>query len=541
MSAESDVPVELGHWTVAVAPIVVLLVLLAARRWTAAQAGPVGMLVAGGGAVLFFRTGVGDLAVASGKGVWDAIFILLVVWPALLLYRVTDRAGAQEALRRGLTSFSRNELFLVLAFGWVFASFLQGITGFGTPIAVVAPLLVALGVRPVLAVVIPLIGHAWANLFGTLGVAWLGTLQVVDLGDEATTAFQTALLLVIPNLAGGLAVAWIFGRGPAVAHALPMVAIISVIHGGGQLALTQWDPILAAFIPATVAMLVLYPLSHWRRYDQPADIDAGRAMGEQHAERDIEPDPVMGIGMALMPYAVLTVAAVALLAVSPVRDALEAVEVGPAFPAVDTGYAVEIDAEDPYSPFTPLTHPGLFLLVGAAAAWGVYRRRGYYHTWADRSGTRDTIGPAVVADATPASVGIVTFLVVSQLMQHSGQTETLALGIAEVAPGAVYPVLAAGIGLLGSFMTTSNTSSNVLFAPLQQTVAAAEGLSEAAVISGQHAGGAIGNSIAPANIVLGTGTAGITGREGRVLRLVLPWAVAVTALAGLGALVLDLV
>jgi lactate permease len=102
-------------------------------------------------------------------------------------------------------------------------------------------------------------------------------------------------------------------------------------------------------------------------------------------------------------------------------------------------------------------------------------------------------------------------------------------------------VLAAGIGLLGSFMTTSNTSSNVLFAPLQQTVAAAEGLSEAAVISGQHAGGAIGNSIAPANIVLGTGTAGINGREGRVLRLVLPWAVAVTALAGLGALVLDLV
>ena len=539
MSTDSDVPVALGHWAVAIAPIAVLLVLLAVRRWTAAEAGPVGIVVAGAGALLFFRTGAEDVAVAGGKGVWDAIFILLVVWPALLLYRVTDRAGAQEALRRGLTRFSRNELFLVLAFGWVFASFLQGITGFGTPIAVVAPLLVALGVRPVLAVVIPLIGHAWANLFGTLAVAWLGTLQVIDLADERTTAFQTALLLVIPNLAGGLTVAWVFGRGPAVAHALPMVLIVSAIQGGGQLALTQWDPILSAFIPATVALLALYPLSHWPRYDQPAPIDAGRAMGDHHTESEVEPEPVMGIGMALMPYAVLTVAAVTLLAVTPIRDALEAVEIGPRFPGVETGYAVETAAEDPYSPFTPLTHPGLFLLVGTVAAWAAYRRKGYYDAWAERAGTSDGIATAVVADATPASVGIVTFLVVSQLMQHSGQTETLALGIAEVAPGGVYTVLSAGIGLVGSFMTTSNTSSNILFAPLQQTVASAESLSEAAVISGQHAGGAIGNSIAPANIVLGTGTAGISGQEGRVLRLVLPWAVATTALAGVGALLLD--
>lgn len=92
------------------------------------------------------------------------------MWPALLLYRVGDRAGAFVALREGIERFSRNELFLVLAFGWVFASFLQGIAGFGVPIAVVTPLLLALGVRPIYAVLIPLIGHAWANMFGTLAV-----------------------------------------------------------------------------------------------------------------------------------------------------------------------------------------------------------------------------------------------------------------------------------------------------------------------------------------------------------------------------------
>ena len=117
------------------------------------------------------------------KAVWDAIFILFVVWPALLLYQVTDHAGGYDALRQGITRFSRNELFIVVALGWVFSSFLQGIAGFGTPIAIVAPLLVAFGVRPVYAVAIPIIAHLWAKFFGTLGVSWFATLAVVDLAD----------------------------------------------------------------------------------------------------------------------------------------------------------------------------------------------------------------------------------------------------------------------------------------------------------------------------------------------------------------------
>lgn len=111
-----------------------------------------------------------------------------MVWPALLLYQVTKHAGAFEAIRLGIQEHSRNRLFLVLAFGWVFASFLQGIAGFGAPIAIVAPLLIGLGVRPIMAVVIPLIGHAWANMFGTLAVSWHATRLVVDLQDAPLTA-----------------------------------------------------------------------------------------------------------------------------------------------------------------------------------------------------------------------------------------------------------------------------------------------------------------------------------------------------------------
>ena len=193
----TELPINPLSWTLALVPILVLLVLLAVRRWKAPQAGPVGMFVAALVALFALQTPWETLAVASAKGVWDAIFILYVVWPALLLYLVTDRAGGYEALRQGVTRFSRNELFIVVALGWVFSSFLQGVAGFGAPIAIVAPLLVAYGVKPVYAVAIPIIAHIWAKMFGTLAAGWLATLQVVNLENATETAFQAALLLLI--------------------------------------------------------------------------------------------------------------------------------------------------------------------------------------------------------------------------------------------------------------------------------------------------------------------------------------------------------
>jgi lactate permease len=545
---DTQLPIDLTHWLFALLPVIALLVFLVVLRWKAPEAGPVGMFVAAAIAFFAYQTPLETLAVAGAKGVWDAIFILYVVWPALLLYRVSDQAGGFAALRQGIERFSNNELFLVLAFGWVFASFLQGIAGFGTPIAVVAPLLVALGVRPVYAVVIPLIGHAWANMFGTLAVGWLATLSVIDLQNEVETAFQTAIMLWVPNLLAGFTIAWMYGRMKAVVHAWPLVLIISFIHGGVQLGLMLWNPVLSTFLAATAALVALYPLSMWQRYDQPAEgIEERPAMADgsgdeeeagEEGEAEEEAEPVMGLWMALVPYAVLTVATVIALVVTPIEQALEQFEVGLPFPGVATGYGLEVEAEAPYSPFAPLTHPGTFLLIASLATWLLYRARGYYGKWADRGETEPILG-SVLNDAVPASVAIIAFLVMSTLMDHSGQTEVLALGIAAVAPPMAFAFASNWIGVLGAFMTSSNTASNILFAPLQQETTVALQLSEPTIIGAQSTGGAIGNAIAPANVVLGTGTAGIVGREGEVLRKTLPWAAAIAVIVGVLTIVLN--
>lgn len=532
---ETTLPITVGTWLLAISPIVLLLVLLAVLRWKAPQAGPVGMFLAILLALVFFRTPWETVAVGAGKGIWDAIFILLVIWPALLLYRIGTAAGAFDALRQGLSRYSRNHVFLVLAFGWVFASFMQGIAGFGAPIAIVAPLLLAIGVRAVYAVAIPLIGHAWANMFGTLAVGWLATLQVVELDDELTTALITAVLLAPITLMAGFTIAWMTGRGAAVRLAWPLILIISAIHAGLQSVIMYWEPVLSNFLATTVALVALYPLSRWSRYREPAyDIKQRPAMSEEvgDAAEDEHTKPTMNLAWAMLPYAVLTAVAVLTLAVTPVENLLDQVEFGFPFPDVTTGYDVTSAGDRPYSPISPFTHPGFALIVATAVTWLTFRSRGFFAAQRERAG-QQSIWSSLADNAAPASVAILSFLVLAGVMEHSGLTDVLAQGIESVSPPLVYAFVANFIGLLGAFMTSSNTASNVLFSQLQQGVASGTGLSGNAIIAAQSAGGAVGNAIAPANIVLGTGTAGIVGQEGQVLRKTLPWTLAAAVVIGL--------
>ena len=561
-------PVNPLYAGLAALPLVLLLFTLVVLRWQAHEAASIGMFSAAVVALAAYGMPVEALSVASAKGVWDAVFVLYVILPALVFYHVIDRADGFDALRTRIKSFTDNELFLVLAFGWVFVSFMQSISGFGTPIVVVAPLLLALGVKPVYAVAIPLIGHAWANTFGTLGVAWLALVQVVEMQSVAATALALGVLLWIPNLVAGFSIAWIYGRMDAVRYAFPMILVISLIHGGGQLvAVTVIPPEFANFFAASVGLVALAPLAMWSRYATRTDaIERRPVMDESFAPAaadDGAPGPVadggtataadalddgpndglMSLPLAAFPFVVLAVIAFVTAVVSPLGAALGSLEVGLSFPAIATSFGVATEAAAPYDPFAPLTHPGTFLLVSAAAAFFAYRKRGHYEGSKRRDdGPRPAFTQAVLTTAVPASIAVISFLVMAKLMDHSGQVLVLAQGTAAIATPNSYGFLSPLIGALGSFMTSSNTASNILFGGLQQqTAGQLGGLSEALILGGQSSGGAIGNAISPGNVILGTTAAGIVGREGDVLRVTIPWVAAVGALVGLAIVLLNAV
>ena len=536
-------PVDLFHWLVASVPILILLVLLVRYSWSAHTAAVMGMFGASAIALTVFQAPLFAYAVAVGKGIWDAVFVLYVVWPAVLMYLVTERAGALYTLRVKIQQFSSNDLFLVLAFGWLFASFLQGVVGFGAPIAIVAPLLLALGVRPIYAVAIPLIGHAWNNNFGTLAVGWFAADSVAPFEAPVETALQTAIIHVVPIVAGGVAIAWLYGRWNGVRHGLPMIVVVGAVQWIGLMAVAIYSPFLSGFLAASAALVVLYPLSRWHRYDQQhepferpameesmsrdAATDGGEPLEDEEDVDEEEPDPIMGLTEAFLPYGVLLVVAL-VVAFPPVEELLAQFEVGFPFPAIETGY-LEQEAEDPYEPFAILTHPGSIILVGVLFGYAQFRSRGYYDEWQNVTERfphveeEGTIYDGLKENAIPASLSIILLIIMAIVMVETGQIAVLALGIAAVLPPTAYLFASNGIGVLGAFITGSNTASNIMFSPLQDGTADELELPQWSVLASQMTGGAVGNAISPSNVVLSTGTVGIVGEEGGVLWITPPW------------------
>ena len=265
-----NIPVNLFMWIMAFLPIIVLIVLMVKFHWGATEAAPVGLVITVITGLLFYKANISLIAEESAKGIWNAIVILLIVWTAILLYQVGDQAKAFMVIRNGMRRLLPNELLLILAMGWVFESFLQGITGFGVPVAVGAPLLIGIGVSPLYAVVLPLLGQAWGNTFGTLAAAWDSLAMSSGMtvgGDEYfKTALWAAIFLLFWDAVTGVVMCWFYGRGKAVVKGLPAVIVMTVIQGGGQLFLSQINTTLCCFIPSVVSLVVLMLMGRMKMY-----------------------------------------------------------------------------------------------------------------------------------------------------------------------------------------------------------------------------------------------------------------------------------
>lgn len=154
--------------TAAALPIIVVLTAMVWRRWSGTKAGLAGALAAVAvGATLFGAT-PSVLAVAGWKAVILSFDVLYIVWAALLLYNIAEEAGAIRSIGVGVANLTEDHIMQLLILGFAFSSFLQGVAGFGVPVAVVAPVLVGLGFPPMQAAVVPLVGHAWSVTMGTL-------------------------------------------------------------------------------------------------------------------------------------------------------------------------------------------------------------------------------------------------------------------------------------------------------------------------------------------------------------------------------------
>ena len=210
-------------------PILILLLLMLLFRWSGPAAGLAGWLVAIFAAALAFGLTPQVFWVSQVKGLLLSLFVLAIFWPALYLYNVVQQAGGIRAMAAGLEQAVGDPGILTVILAWAFSGLLEGLAGFGLPIAVVAPMLAGLGVEPVTAVAAVAIGHAWSVTFGDMGVIFQTLLGVVHM-DAAQLVPLSALLLGAACLACGLAAAYLLGQ----IRRWPLVVALGLLMAGVQ-------------------------------------------------------------------------------------------------------------------------------------------------------------------------------------------------------------------------------------------------------------------------------------------------------------------
>jgi lactate permease len=480
----------------ALAPILLILGLMAGLRWSAAKAGAAGYLATSVIAFLFFGANPILLAYAQSKALFLAFDVLLIIWAAFLFYRISDEAGAIRTIGQALPHLTPDRGMQGLIIGWVFASFLQGVGGFGVPVAVVAPMLVSLGFAPLAAVIIPSVGHSWAVSFGSLGSAFQALLSTTGVPANVLAPPTAGFLAIACVTTGWLACLAIDGWTGFRRLAIPAL-LLGIAMGGTQYLVAVsglWN--ISAFTGGLAGLACAFPLALWLRH-------------RSHAQADFFDRGALLV--AISGYLILIAIILGAQLVQPIHDFLNRVYLTLQYPEITSGLGVVTPAQSSRR-ISLFGHTGILLLYAGIAAYLVYRSAHLY-----RRGAEKCILSSTVRGVMFPSISILSMVSTSVIMEQTGMTETIARGLAE-GVGRFYPLVVPWIGAIGAFMTGSNTNSNVIFANLQMQTAQFLGFSTAIILAGQTAGAALASVIAPSKVVVGTSTTAMAGQEGLVTR-----------------------
>jgi len=544
-------------WLLAISPVVLLLVLVLWGRFSTIIDAGITVAYSAVVAVVAFGAGSMTIAVGLGKGAWVGLWILYVIWPALLMHHFATRVG-MASLGRALSTVlpRRSENILLLA--WVLPSFIQGVSGFGTPIAVAAPLLVALGVGKARSVALPLIGYHWAVGFGSMGSSfYMGALTAhLDATGTAEFAQSASIALGLNCILAGVLVALMYDGWSGLREGWRMIAVAGPVMAVVQALVVRVEPGIGALCAGASGIAVVLVVRRMPHGSRPVGPDRVVGLGPApitapEPARTTAPEPALTTALepvgvasrervgiatagrtdldelaesrdrvaaraAAVPYALLAIIALAVFLPPPLRSwAKGNLLIGPSFPSTMTAQGTINPAVHDYNPIALMGHPGSFLLLACAASAVVWHLTGVW-----QRGSWSPIWRGALRQAWKSSPSVVLLASVAGVLVDSGMVRTVARGAA-AATGHVYPAIAPLVGALGSFITGSTTSSNALFSALQGEVARLIGDRPADLLAGQLAGGNIGNSLAPVVILLGLSAVGAARSAGGVLRMTL--------------------
>lgn len=454
------------------------------------------------------------------EGTLKAVFpILLIILMAIYSYNVLVESKAIEVIKRQFTSFTDDRGVLVLMMVWGFGGLLEGMAGFGTAVAIPAAILIGLGVKPVFSALVALLGNTVATGFGAVGVPITTLCNEVTPGGSAPveticeiSAFSvvqlSALFFLIP-----FAILTLTDRKAWMKN-----ICLALWTGGVSLAVQL---MCAAFVGA----------------ESPAILGSIAAMGAILAydrlflprKKETRHETPLPFASVLRAWSVYLLILVLILVTGPLCPAVNSllkshlVTVLP-LPVVGSTFK-----------FHWLSNAALMLFLGSVAG-GVVQGLGWRSLL--------NVLAKTIVNLRFTFVTIISLIALSSIMNCTGMIPALAAGLVALT-GSFYPFFAPLIGAVGTFVTGSDTSSNILFGKLQVNVAQQLGLdgtvsvggfsgSEGDWLAAANTSGATGGKmISPQSVAIATGACNMEGADDTILRKALPYAAAYILLCGL--------
>jgi lactate permease len=568
-------------------PLLVLGVLLAVVRMAPWRAAIVAAAAAFALACLVWRMPFRLALSASTHGMAFGLWpISWVVVSAVFFYNLTVASGDFDVIRRALARLTSDRRIQVLLVAFCFGALIEGIAGFGAPVAITASMLAGLGFPPVTAAVLSLVANTAPVAFGSIGipVTTLGGLVAPILGKDSqeTTRALSAMVgrqlpffsVLIPTYLVVLLAGW-----KRTLDVLPAVLTVGLSFALVQFLVANYvGPELTDTLASLASLTALTLLLRvWR----PRELDAMQgAPGAGGTSERGTADPPSRVARAFGSYAILVLVVLAgqvgnFAGLGDLRPPLNVTallrcgqsgnqlcaepwfEAGASssgqafrFPVWEMQWPGSFDVQD--GARVPLVRRGPPIVLASAGYPLTYRLE-----FMATAGTLVLIAafvafvPMFVGGLRPMAfavawvttlrqlrlpvVTIAFILSIATLMNYSGMTSSMALALAST--GVLFPFFSAFLGMLGVFLTGSDTSSNTLFGPLQATTAQVSGLDPVLTAATNSSGGVMGKMISPQNLSVGAAGVGLVGSEGVILRRVILHSLALTTLMGLLAMV----
>lgn len=514
---------------IAAVPILIFLLCLVAFKLTGLQAAAIALV-----AELVVAIGVFGMPVPSAAGA-GLLGILSALWPiayiivmSVWLYRMAVASGKFSMIRSSIALISPDQRIQVLLISLCFGAFLEGVAGFGVPIAICAAMLVQLGFRPVRAAMLSLVANFAAGAYGAVGIpvivgAQVSGIDVMDLSRDLAFILQP-VTLVIPFL-----LVMILDGFRGLRETWPATVAVTVAFSGSQAAVLLFlGPELAAILPGLLGMLTLAALRFvWSPRRVFREDGATVTEMDHHTPREVI--------AAWSPFYILTM--LVFVWSTPAFKALFAPGGGLAWSVINvripgvtgqitTASGTVIESVWSWSPFGATGTAILLAVIITALTTRSLRAAAVMKQF------RSTL-----SDLWRALILIAAILVLAQIANLSGGSASIGTALAGAGP--LFPLLAPVIGWVGVFLTGSVVNNNTLFAQLQATTAGRIGVDATLLVAANTAGGAAAKVISPQSIAIAAGAVGLSGRESEILRASIVYSVSILAALSVWTLVLS--